>query len=105
MLAGIAGAFLIFTGIWHATECLMDGRRRDTLALVPVGIVYAILGGLIVTPTGGWLVQLIALIATTAGISIAYIRRNDFEIRKWVTWAFILVDIVIILCLIGALLT
>jgi hypothetical protein len=34
MYAGIAGGLLVFTGIWHATEWMMDGRRRDTWALV-----------------------------------------------------------------------
>ena len=34
MYAGIAGGLLVFTGIWHATEWMMDGRRRDTWAPV-----------------------------------------------------------------------
>ena len=37
MFAGIAAALLVFTGIWHATEFLMDGRRQDTVRLIPVG--------------------------------------------------------------------
>lgn len=104
MYAGIAGALLWMTGIWHATEFLMDGRRRDTLALIPVGIVYVILGYLIVNLIGGTPVHIVALVITAAGMTFAYLRRNQLDIRKWVTWAFIIIDIVIVLSLLVSLL-
>ena len=103
MYAGIAGGLLVFTGLWHAFEWMMDGRRRDTWALVPVGILYLILGCLVVMSTGGAIVQIIALVVVAAGGSFAFMRRNEFEIRKWVTWAFILIDVVIVIALILAL--
>lgn len=53
MYAGLAGGLLVFTGFWHVTEWLMDGRRRDTLLLVPAGLIYLVLGYLLVTITGG----------------------------------------------------
>lgn len=105
MYAGIAGGLLVFTGIWHATEWMMDGRRRDTWALVPFGLVYLLLGCLVVTGRGGMIVQLVALAAAALGGSIAFLRRDQFEIRKWVTWVFVIVDVIIVLALLAALLS
>ena len=104
MNAGLAGALLVFTGFWHATEFLMDGRRSDTLRLVPVGLLYILLGWWIVTSFGGSVVQIIALLLTGAGGAIAFLKRDEFEVRKWVTWAFILIDAIIVLALIVTLL-
>ena len=72
MWAGLAGALLVFTGIWHATEFLMGGRTADTRRLIPIGILYLILGIMIVTMTGGWIVQLIALIVTSIFLVVAF---------------------------------
>mgnify|MGYP000285958457 CR=1 FL=1 len=72
---GIAGALLVFTGIWHAVEWLMHGRNKDTLRLIPIGIAYAVLGYLIVMGIGGWIVVLIALILTAVGLTGAFITR------------------------------
>lgn len=105
MYAGIAGGLLVFTGVWHATEWMMDGRRRDTWALVPVGLVYLVLGYLVVTLFGGTVTHIVALIAVALGGSIAFLRRDQFEIRTWVTWAFIVIDLMIILALVAAILT
>lgn len=98
-MAGLAGALLVFTGIWHAMEFLMAGRNRDTLRLVPVGLVYFVLGALIVTLTGGWIVQVVALLATLAGMIAAFLTRRGSMVRGWVIWAFILFDAVIIVAL------
>jgi len=99
MYAGIAGALLIFTGIWHATEFMMGGKNKDTLQLVPAGIIYVILGCLIVTLTGGTIVQTSALILTVIGMSGGIYIRNTTSVRKWVLSTFILIDFMIILCL------
>ena len=99
MYAGLAGALLVFTGFWHATEWMMDGRRRDTWALVPPGLIYVLLGCLLVMGTGGMVVQIVALLAVATGGSFAFLGRNQLEIRKWVTWTFILMDVVIALAL------
>lgn len=104
MFVGVSGALLVFTGFWHATEWMMDGRRRDTWALVPVGIVYLVLGYLLVMGSGGMIVQIVALVLVAIGGSIAFLRRDVFEIRKWVTWTFIIIDVIIVLALIAALL-
>lgn len=105
MFAGIAGGLLVFTGFWHATEWLMDGRRRDTWMLVPVGLVYMLLGALIVMSVGGLITQVVALLAVSAGGAGAYMRRHDFTIRKWVTWTFIAIDVLIVVSLIIAMLS
>lgn len=105
MYAGLAGALLVFTGIWHATEFLMGGRNRDTLRLIPFGLVYLVLGVLIVTLTGGWIVQAIALVVAAVGMAGALATRHTAQVRGWVLWAFILIDVAIILALGAALLT
>ncbi len=98
-MAGVAAALLVFTGIWHMTEWMMGGRNRDTLRLVPVGVAYAVLGWWIALGTGGWGVQLLALGLTAAGLTGAVLTRNTAAVRPWVTWAFVLIDAVIILAL------
>jgi hypothetical protein len=102
-VAGLAGSLLVFTGLWHVFEFLMDGRRRDTLRLIPFGIVYVILGTLIVTLRGGDMVFYAALAATLVGIGAAWITRDTAEVRRWVNWVFIVVDAIIIVALVLAL--
>ena len=104
MWAGLAGGLLVFTGLWHATEFMMGGRNADTRRLIPVGIVYLVLGLLIVTMTGGWIVHLVALIAAGTGGIAAFTMRGRSAIRGWVIWAFSLIDIVIVAALALALL-
>jgi len=93
---GLAGALLVFTGFWHALEWLMGGRNKDTLRLIPFGIIYIVLGYLIVTFTGGNTVVIIALVVTAIGLIGALVTRKTAQVRPWVTWVFILIDIVII---------
>lgn len=104
MMAGISGSLLVFTGLWHAFEWMMGGRNRDTAMLIPVGIVYAVLGYLIVTFRGGMPVLLVSLVLVSLGGIAAFTQRNTMQIRPWVTWAFILIDIVIVIGLVAALL-
>lgn len=101
MGTGIAGALLVFTGIWHAVEWLMYGRNRDTLRLIPIGLAYLLLGYLIVMGIGGWTVPLVALVLTSAGLAGAVITRRTAQVPGWVTWAFILIDVAIIAGLIA----
>lgn len=105
MTAGISAGLLVFTGFWHATEWMMDGRRRDTWMLVLPGLVYLVLGCLIAISAGGAITQIIAIACVLAGAGVAYSQRNTMDVRRWVVWAFILIDIVIALGLAAALLT
>lgn len=102
MALGIAGSLLVFTGLWHAFEWLMGGRNKDTLRLIPFGIAYAVLGYLIVNFIGGQVVHWIALLLTCIGITGAFMTKDTAEVRKWVTWAFIAMDVVIIIALLIA---
>ncbi|SLN31553.1 hypothetical protein PSA7680_01523 [Pseudoruegeria aquimaris] len=104
MGAGIAAGLLVFTGVWHATEWMMDGRRRDTWMLVPFGLLYLALGGLIAAGTGGAITQAVALAAVLGGGSLALLMRGRVDLRRWVLRAFIGLDAVIALGLISALL-
>lgn len=104
-MMGIAGALLVFTGIWHAFEWAMHGRNKDTARLVPVGILYAALGWMIVTlrfdPIPAW----IALALTTLGLIAAYSLKDTSDVPKWVSWAFIVIDAAIIAALVIGLAT
>ena len=102
---GLAGSLLVFTGFWHAFEWMMGGRNRDTLALIPFGIAYIVLGYLIVTFTGGIAVPIIALVIVIAGLSLGFMTRRESEVRPWVMWIFIGVDILIIFGLVIGLLS
>jgi len=87
---------LVFTGVWHAFEWMMGGRNKDTLRLIPFGIIYIVLGYLIVTFKGGSIVHIIALVVTLIGIIGALLTRKSAQVRPWVTWVFIVIDVVII---------
>ena len=93
---GLAGALLVFTGFWHALEWLMGGCNKDTLRLIPFGIIYIVLGYLIVTITGGNTVAIVALVVTAIGLIGALVTRKTAQVRPWVTWVFVIIDIVII---------
>lgn len=99
MATGLAGSLLVFTGVWHAFEWLMGGRNKDTLRLIPFGIAYVLLGYLIVTIWGGAAVLWIALVLTCIGMAGAFLTRKTAQIRPWVTWTFIMIDVVIVLAL------
>ncbi len=104
MYAGIAGGLLVFTGVWHATEWMMDGRRRDTLVLIPVGLIYLLLGYLLVTLTGGTTTMIAALALPAIGAVFAFMNLGKADVRRWVVWIFILIDFAIVLLLTFALL-
>ncbi len=102
---GLTGSLLVFTGFWHAFEWMMGGRNKATLALIPFGIVYIVLGYLIVTFTGGIAVPIIALIIVSAGLYLAFMTRRETEIRTWVLWIFVGLDVLIVLGLLVGLLS
>lgn len=99
MMVGLAGSLLVFTGFWHALEWLMGGRNKDTLQLIPFGIAYAVLGFLIVTFRGGATVLIVALVLTVIGVIGAFVLRKQSQVRPWVTWVFIVIDVIIIAAL------
>ncbi len=101
---GLAGSLLVFTGLWHALEWLMGGRNRDTMRLIPVGLIYTVLGFLIVTFQGLPVVLWVALFAVGTGLSAAFTLRNTLEIRPWVLWSFIAIDLAILAGLFSAVL-
>lgn len=104
-MLGLAGSLLVFTGVWHVLEWLMGGRNKDTLRLIPFGIVYVVLGYLIVTFRGGSIVLVIALLVTVAGLIGALVTRKTAQVRPWVTLVFIIIDIIIIVGLAVALIS
>ena len=104
-MLGLAGSLLVFTGVWHVLEWLMGGRNKDTLRLIPFGIVYVVLGYLIVTFRGGSIVLVIALLVTVAGLIGALVTRKTAQVRPWVTLVFIIIDVIIIIGLAVALIS
>lgn len=103
-MAGVAGGLLVFTGLWHMFEWMMGGRNRDTLRLIVPGLIYVVLGYLIVNFIGGQIVLWTAMLITAGGMTAALIIRKTAQVRPWVLWAFILIDVVIVLCLAATLL-
>jgi len=99
MAMGAAGALLVFNGLWHMFEWMMGGRNKDTYRLIPFGLVYLVLGYLIVTFTGIPIVLWVALAVTTLGLIGALLTRKTAQVRQWVTWVFIVIDVVIIAAL------
>ncbi len=103
-MMGLAGSLLVFTGLWHAFEWMMGGRNKDTVRLIPFGIIYVVLGFLIVTFRGGQTVLIVAAVVTLIGLVGAFLTRKTAQVRGWVTWVFIIIDVVILVGLVLALL-
>ena len=53
---------------------------------------------------GGWIVELIAMIAAAAGATVLFAQRKTLQVRRWVIWTFIVLDVVIVLSLLLGLL-
>ncbi len=104
-MLGLAGSLLVFTGIWHALEWLMGGRNKDTLRLIPFGIIYVVLGYLIVTFSGGSVVPAVALVITVIGLVAALAMRKNSKVRHWVMLVFIVIDVLIVASLALALIS
>lgn len=102
-MLGLAGALLVFTGLWRAFEWMMGGRNKTTMTLIPIGLVYLCLGYLIVMFKGGPIVLFIAFILVAIEGVVAFIKRKKSQLRPWVKWAFILIDIVIFVAIAAAL--
>jgi len=96
---GLAAALLVFTGIWHLTEWLMDRGSKDARRLIPFGAGYLLLGVLIALGFGGPVVGGIAFLAVAGGMVLAFLRRKELDVRRWVMWAFIVLDAVIALAI------
>lgn len=96
MILGFAACLLVFAGIWHLTEWLMAGRSRDTLRLVPFGIVYLVLGWMIALGTGGWIVGALGGVAAGIGGTVAVVLRKTLTLRRWVLWSFVVIDVLIV---------
>jgi hypothetical protein len=69
-----------------------------------VGLVYLLLGCLIVVSTGGALAQIIALLAVAAVGGFAFLRCDQLDFHRWVTRAFIGLDVIVVPLFIIALL-
>jgi hypothetical protein len=99
---GLAAALLVFTGIWHMTEFLMDHVSKDTRRLIPAGVVYLLLGILIALGIATSIIGVVALIAVLAGGIMAFRKRKATDVRRWVIWAFIVIDAIIALAIVNA---
>jgi len=99
MAQGIAAGILVFSGLWHLTEWIMAGRRRDTLRLIPFGALYTALGaGLALLWGGPWL-GWVALGAVAVGLGLLLALWSRLELRGWVKVAYALIDLAVIAAL------
>ena len=101
MALGLAAALLVFTGLWHVFEWAVHGWNPDTAKLIPFGVAYLVLGVLIATATATALAATVALILTAIGMTAAFLFRRTLDLPAGVIWAFILVDVVIVLGLLS----
>ncbi len=62
-------------------------------------LVYLALGYLIVAGIGGTISQTVSLVLAAAGGTVAFVKRDEFEVRKWVMRAFIVIDVIIVVAL------
>lgn len=104
MFSAIAAGLLVFTGVWHLTEWLMGGRNRETVMLIPAGAVFLALGCLVAAGIGGVVVTALAILASAGGAILAFSRRNTSQVRKWVTWAYVIIDVLIVVLLAASML-
>ena len=64
------------------SEGLMSGRNKNSLRLIPIGILYTISGCLIVTVTGGQMGVIAALILTCLGLAAIFMTRSTSHLRR-----------------------
>jgi len=100
---GIAAFLLTFTGIWHLTEFLMDRESTGAKRIVPAGAIYLALGILIALGIGGTITAVVALVAVIVGLALAYIKRSELDVRRWVMVSFVVIDVIIIVAIIHSL--
>ena len=105
MLMGAAAGLFVFAGLWRTFEWIVHGRNRDSVRLIPGGVIYLILGLLIVLGTAGAIIGWVALVVALASLAGSFLMRNRTQVRRWVMWALILIDAAIVSSLIGALST
>lgn len=97
----LAVALLVFTGVWHLTEFLMDRESSDARKLIPFGMLYTGLGIVIALGIGGWMVGATAALAVLTGMVLAILNRKTLDVRRWVIWAYVIIDVAIVVSIIA----
>ena len=95
----IAAILFIITAILHIAMPFIYGRGQDTIGIAVYGVIYLVLGVLLLTTSAGW-APIGALILTAIGGTAAFIQRNANPKLLTFTWIFIAIDAVIILLLV-----
>ena len=90
----LAGQLLIASGILHCLAWIVSGWNDDTLRLIPIGIVYAALGAALMYHLPK--VRYLAFLLTLIGALGAYITMNSAQVAVWLTWLFIVIDLVVL---------
>ncbi|MBO6724281.1 MAG: hypothetical protein JJ911_01290 [Rhizobiaceae bacterium] len=103
MLMGTAAGLFVLAGLWRSFEWIVHGRNSDSMRLIPGGVIYLILGLLIAFGLGGTIVGWAALVVAIASLVGSFLTRNRSQVRRWVMWALVLIDLAIVSSLIGAL--
>ena len=103
-LLTVTSVFFIITAVLHIATLIRFGNSVATRPIAAYGIIYLILGVLLMVGTFSW-IPIIALILTAIGGVGATTQLNaNSEMRSW-TLFFIGVDVVIIVLLIISLIT
>jgi hypothetical protein len=94
----LAGRILVLTGILHCLGWLVSGWSFDTARLIPFGVVYAVLGCLLML--GHLRARYVALAVTLIGATAASITMNTAAVALWFTGVLIAIDVVVLALLV-----
>ena len=90
----IAGGLLVLTGILHCFAWTVYGWSDGMGAIVIYGMVYALLGGLLLSRVGK--IRYLAFLVTLVGVLAAYITMGSSAIKDELMWLSIAIDLVIL---------
>lgn len=85
-----AGRFLLLSALLHLAAPIPAGFAADALALIPIGIVYALLGFGLIRGLG-WL-GCVTFVLLTVAMLAAYATMGGSSVPEWWTWLILAAD-------------
>ncbi|MEM7300445.1 MAG: hypothetical protein AAF468_05125 [Pseudomonadota bacterium] len=93
----MAGQLLILTGILHCLSWIVGGWTSGTMAVIGFGVVYLVLG--LALHFGIPKIRYLAFLVTLVGILAAYITLGSGTVPVWLSYIFIVIDLIVLLIL------
>jgi len=97
---GSSSFLLVFLGVWHATEFIMDRGSSGARKLIPTGILFLALGVLIALGLASPLLAAVSLGAVLGSLGYLLINRKGVDIRRWVLFASVAIQSVLVFVLV-----